>query len=486
MDSALATRRSGGMGLISIHYFIIVLLLVSAVAYRVISPPPSSDLIYALSLALLSLTIWTLWSWRAMTRSIFDIYVMFFLAAVLFNGGHALLEVFRLNPDGILGGQFPDQIIVASLFMVLLALASFHMGALIVARRARQKVTPLRRPPPASDDGSARYLRLIGWTLLLISAVPAYLVTQEALRISIEQGYFALYQQESLTGSEALTQLVAKFLTPGALFLLAGSKGRPLSIAASAFMIVAYTVANIIVGSRIEAAAPLLAYVWLWHRQIRPLPAPILVASALILFGIIFPLVQATRDLTEGAKLNVGTLAETFASTDNPLLAIISEMGHSQMTVAHTIQLVPEARSYDFGLGYAYAMLTVFPNLFWEIHPTVEHGLAASWLVNTVSPSLASIGGGYGYSFIAEAYLNFGWIGITLFLGLFGAVFALVVLWAQRTADPAGLAMAATLGAFIMIFARGESGSIVRELVWYAFGPFFAIQFMKFAGRSRR
>ena len=75
-------------------------------------------------------------------------------------------------------------------------------------------------------------------------------------------------------------------------------------------------------------------------------------------------------------------------------------------------QLRPRWRDYEMGVGYAYAISTLFPNLFWKIHPAMEHELPSSWLTWQVDPYTASQGGGLGFSFIAEAYFNFGYIGV--------------------------------------------------------------------------
>lgn len=478
MHSTIVRRSADSTHLILLgHYFILMLFLLAALIYRLVPSVQASDAtIYALTLALLGLTAWSLWSWHAFTKSLFDFYVMFFLAAVLFNGGHALLEVLHLNADGILGGQFPPRTIIQSLFIVVLGLAFFHFGALVAVSLLAPKA--VHSHPLSHPAQTAYYLRVVGWSLLLISAVPSFLVLQQALRVSVSQGYFALYQQESVAGFASSLDLLAKFLIPGVLFLLAGSKGHPWSLAVSVLVILSYTVANFILGSRIEATGPLLAYVWLWHRRIRPLAGPVLILAGIGMLGILFPFIKVTRNLTSGAKLDLAMLVEAYASVDNPLVAIISEMGFSLRTVAHTVQLVPEVRGFDLGLSYVYASLTIFPNLFWDIHPTVAHGLAAGWLVRTVAPSLASIGGGYGFSFIAEAYLNFGWLGITIVLAIIGGLLAAFVVWGQKTDDPARLALLASFGASFMIFARGESGSIVRDFVWYALIPYAIVRIM--------
>jgi oligosaccharide repeat unit polymerase len=146
---------------------------------------------------------------------------------------------------------------------------------------------------------------------------------------------------------------------------------------------------------------------------------------------------------------------------------------------------VPLFRDFDLGVGYLYAFFTIIPNLFWEIHPTIAHGLAAHWLVQTVAPASAALGRGYGFSFIAEAYLNFGWIGAPIVLGFIGFLLARLVLWAQRKYEPAKMATVASFLAFFLIYARGESGSIVRPLFWYALLPYFLVHFMSHSRKAR-
>ena len=63
------------------------------------------------------------------------------------------------------------------------------------------------------------------------------------------------------------------------------------------------------------------------------------------------------------------------------------------------------------------------PNLFWDIHPTIARGLACDWITETVDPFADLVGGGLGYSFIAEAYLNFGWFGVPIVTGIIGFLF---------------------------------------------------------------
>lgn len=168
---------------------------------------------------------------------------------------------------------------------------------------------------------------------------------------------------------------------------------------------------------------------------------------------------------------SVVDLHDTLTKLDNPITASISEMGESMDTIAYTIRLVPESRDFDYGVSYLYALSNIVPNLGWSVHPSVAHGTLSDWLVKTVEPGTAAAGGGLGYSFLAEAYLNFGWFGAPLWMGIFGYFIARVFLMAD-SGDPAKQALVASFLSFFLILPRGESAFVVRAFAWYAMIPF--------------
>jgi hypothetical protein len=97
---------------------------------------------------------------------------------------------------------------------------------------------------------------------------------------------------------------------------------------------------------------------------------------------------------------------------------------------------------------------------------------------------VAAAGGGLGYSFIAEAYLNFGWFGAPIWLAFIG--YLLMRLFMQSdTSDPARHAMVASFLSFFFVFTRGESAIVVRGLVWYACLPYLLAAILTIRGRRR-
>ena len=141
------------------------------------------------------------------------------------------------------------------------------------------------------------------------------------------------------------------------------------------------------------------------------------------------------------------------------------------------------------GAGYMYAALAVIPNLFWDVHPAMGHGIYAVWLVQTVEPLLAQVGGGLGFSFIAEAYANFGWPGTPLLFMIMGFLLVRIVVWAEWGDRPARSAMLASFLAFLLFFPRSESIVVFRALLWYGFLPYcmaLVLQTYRISRRARR
>ena len=470
-----------GLGVILVQSMILAAFLLVAISYRSFDYHPER-FIYPVCVFLLILFAWTIWSWRALTGNLFDPYILFVVAAFAFNAGLAILEVFQLNRGGIFNGRFSPQTILETLLLVTIGLTAFHSGALVAIFTRGRPAGARRATQKQEQDG--RSLRIVGWALIGIAAIPTVLAFKQSLSVVTSSGYFGLFQQQASTGFGAWSMVLSTFLVPGSLFLLAGSKGKRSGIMASFGIVLIYCVLMFFLGARGSAILVLLAYLWLWHRTIHKVPVTALAAIAILLIVVLIPLLSVFRNVTGRERYSVTAAVDAYKSVKNPAVAGLAEMGGSMQTISYTIDLVPKTRGYDMGAGYYYASLTAFPNLFWSVHPAIARGQASAWLVRTVSPYTAAHGGGLGYSFIAEAYLNFGWWGAAIVLGIIGFLYSSLVLWADRSGDIARLAMLASFLSFFLGFARGEAIEVVRALMWYSILPYLAVLFLDYA-RSR-
>jgi O-antigen polysaccharide polymerase Wzy len=421
---------------------------------------------------------WSLWSWWHITGSFVDPYLMFMTSLFLFNAGQAPLEVLGLNRQGLLGNRFDDETLVATLLLVGIGLSVTHLGALLAVR------LPSRRPLRQRAVASSRSLAAIGWILLGISAIPSALLLMGALKTVVAGGYMSLYQTDASSGVAAGPQVLAMFLVPAAMFLLAGANGLRRETVAATAVICGYAVIQLSLGIRSTAIMPACAFAWLWDRLVWKLKFRWVVAATVL--ALTTSAVSADIRGQAGAeRFSLKTFVDSYTSLENPVVLTISEMGGSMAAVAYTYILVPSSRPFDNGVSYAYALLTVVPSLFWPVHPTIAHGTVGEWMVWTVDPLVAGRQGGLGYSCIAEAYLNFGWTGALIIMALVGFGAGKLGL-AGGQVNLGHLALVASFAAFALKFPRDESASLVRAFAWYALLPYATAYFMTRLGARMR
>jgi oligosaccharide repeat unit polymerase len=423
---------------------------------------------------------WSLFSWGVATGTYFDCYTILLVAANLFNAGCAFLELLGCNPEDFLGDHISSYVTMQTLFLVLASLVALHTGALWGVRGIERRGARTTRP----NANELSSLRWVGAAMLVGSLPFAVMKVVEELQIVMSEGYFALYQHEVGTGFATGYRVLATFLAPGVFFLFAGSSSRWTRLCAAGVLVV-YCASQLFLGVRHEAAILLVVLVWLWGRLGGHLNRGLLIAGAAAMLVVVFPLVGATRDSSGQDRAGLNYLAETYSTIQNPLVSTISEMGGTMRTVAYTIELVPRTRNFDYGESYAYASLTVFPNLFWKIHPTIAHELPSSWITWAVEPETARLGGGLGYSCIAEAYLNFGYVGTPLLMLLGGYLAARFLVWACRGQRPDRLAFLACAATSAIFLARAESAVVFRELVWNSALPFLVVSVLAARQRAR-
>lgn len=425
----------------------------------------SEDKQYTLWVFILSLSfVWIVWSWYKIKKDLFNPYGLFLLAAFLFNISLPLLSLIPGNNSANLNSIFPTGIVNLTLVVTTFSMLGFHIGALIAANFVSRK--KMEKKYRTGD----RELAAVGYLLILISLYPIFLTTKESIQLSLDFGYNSLYRQSIGTGVLAGPSILANFIVPGVLFLLASSKTNKNNRLISLVIICTYTIAQLVLGKRSIAIMPFVAYLWLWHKTIKPIKIGYLTGLAVFFLFLIFPLIRLSRSMVGIERFSWQTITDLL-SASNPVIDILNEMGGTMNTIAHTIQLVPNSRAFDWGTSYLYSLTTIIPNLFWDTHPVITHGTLSSWLVWIIEPIFARSGGSIGYSFIAEAYLNFGAFGAILILGLIGFLFIWFSEYVEKSNNKALLVALASYTSFFLFFARSESYAIIRPFFWYSMFP---------------
>jgi oligosaccharide repeat unit polymerase len=228
-----------------------------------------------------------------------------------------------------------------------------------------------------------------------------------------------------------------------------------------------------LLGYRRYGTMIFMGSLWIWHKIIRPVPIKRLILIGLFLLIFVFPTIKLIRGDVGEERLSINNIIYAYFSLESPVVAILNEMGGTIDTISYTLQLIPDYRPFALGSTYFYAFTSIFPNFFWDLHPAVEYGSLARWLIKTVDPSVFLRGGGLGYSFMAEAYANFGWIFGAFFVGVVGFFMAKLTLWAKGRGDNAKIAVVAICMANILLWSRGDATVVFRPLFYCAFLAYY-------------
>jgi len=412
--------------------------------------------------------LWILFSWRALGGSLFSPYILFMASVSVFNYGQVVLEVLGLNHDGLLGLKFPPDLLAETVLFVLFATSALTLGAFITAAFPSSQANRL------SMEISDATLREVAGLLFLIALLPSIVEMKRAITLGEAGGYMAIYRSEAAVGFNAYTNVLCGFLVPSSFLLMAGSRKNPSMRIIACSIIGIYVMLQGFLGFRAGAIVVLVTSLWLWHVTITPIPRKIIISLALVAM-LILPVIGVLRVLPADERTSFSAWQSTYAEIDNPLIALIREMGGSMAATAYTITLVPDLREYEHGATYAYALSTLAPNLFWTVHPGVLNS-PSKWLVETVSPETALAGGGFGFSILAEGYLNFGFQGAALPMLLIGWGIGSLSCRSEMESSPLMLCFIALSLIPLLIYARAEAGNAVRGIVWYGGIPYLLIK----------
>lgn len=456
-----------------LHHFLIFTLLLCALLYG-LKPADADKFIYPLCIMVVGIFAWCFWSWFNVTRSLLDPYTLFLASTFLFIGSSALLHLFGIGFDDLLGVHFPADLLATSLYFVAIGIAAFHYGALFAVSNKKDSCN--FKLGLKIDEKLNKSINAVGWALIAISLVPFIFFMREQLMVVKESAYQGLFQREAATGYGAWQNVISGFLVPGIFFILIGGVNKRSNRIAATVIMSLYCTLYLYTGSRNKALLPLVVFLWLWGKYVarfKKITIVFIVVVILVAMFFIFPLVKAFRAIPGKRRTTLEVYLESWQTIKNPWIESFKEMGGTFRTVPYTISMIPSDRPYDYGASYLYSLFTIIPNFFWKVHPTIMRGTLSDWLINEVNPYIAAMGGGYGFSFIAETYANFGWYGFIVLL-LFGLFLGYLARKVISEENPLLLVFVASFLSQAMFFVRGESALLVRSIVWYALLPTIA------------
>jgi oligosaccharide repeat unit polymerase len=200
-----------------------------------------------------------------------------------------------------------------------------------------------------------------------------------------------------------------------------------------AYSIAAITLLLILfLGYRSSALFPTLIGAIIWVKTGRKIPVTVAVVSILVVL-IAIPTVSTLRSL--GAYKDISKEDFSQSLEQSELQDVFVQLGGVSTVIANVLKWVPAEDSYRYGQSYLLAFYNAIPNIGLNIGESGrlkahDKGLVdkeeislmnpGDWYTYKTSKYMFSIGGGSGFSTIAEAYLNFGLPGVILYFLLLG------------------------------------------------------------------
>lgn len=335
-------------------------------------------------------------------------YNVFLLFLFLFSLGQTLLYPFNaVSPERDLLNNLTLNINNDSIFQAqyvsLLFVSGMHIGALIAGFFASKP----EKSAKYNKDIMLSSMNLAGIFLLVIST-PAFIISTISTIITVSRfGYGEIYAMEDSIGLEKIFMWWSNYFIPSILCLMTANYKNSRRRNFLLFILVIYILIGFFIGGRTPSVVILCILVLYFHYAIRPLNLKkifLTMVCALITINICVNVAEtrlnSSRSFYELFLFNT----EEGKNVLSPVGELFSECGWSMFPLLASQVLFPATESFRLGSSYAYAFLSLIPNLnFWPIHPAKVHSNWGDWLQEILRMSY-----GPGFSTVAEAYVNFG------------------------------------------------------------------------------
>jgi oligosaccharide repeat unit polymerase len=311
---------------------------------------------------------------------------------------------------------FSTDILVQALSLSLLGLICFYCGYHI-----RLGKVIAQRLPLFAAESKRRLLRSVAF-LLLISL---FLLVFFLNAIGGLQSFFRTgYQIYKLEKNIEYLAVWANFVSPALLLFFHITHRSRTRISKVLFIVLLFGVSVLFFasGKRRYLFTLIFALLIYRHYAIRRFSA-----NQVMLLGVVGFILMGWWGLLRGLSveqlfIQQGWIAMREVSLSDLFYTVTGE-GEFNVVGAILPQIIESLSKgnlqYLFGMSYLQAPVIFIPKLLYPNRPQV----LSEWYVSTYYPHMAGEGGGRGFFFLAEAYLNFGTVGVVLLMFIAGIVF---------------------------------------------------------------
>ena len=401
-------------------------------------------------------------------KRIINAYFMIVVLSIFFYYGQHILAIidqhylFTQQSYHILDGRISDKSIIHATFLAIESLLTMSAGFDFV----KDDNYPEENDEYQLDESKMHSLRIASWILLAISIVPTiqYLVAQYSL--TQVYGYLGRRNLETETnyynilGVSTTTIYISGLFLPALYGLLISyrdhkHKGFIYALA------VGYCVLYYLTGSRFMILKLLITFFLIQAIWIKPFTKKDIKTYLLIAFGmaIVFSLGNILRSLGNTSEATMRN-----AMSELSLGGMLWEPGIAFTTISNLIENCPSRVDFFYGKSVLGAILQCLPE-FLRFGFFEENTLQVSATFSRLYYNTTLFG--YGSSFVAEAYYNFGAL-IYVFMLIYGIILRKIdisLYRARANKSPYVFLIYSTLCGSLVFGVRNDLSSIPRDML---------------------
>lgn len=417
-------------------------------------------------------------SWKIATGRFFSPVIMLIGTFYLFQSGQTFLYgIFNISNIDLLNKASMEELIETQCFFNLsFGFLIMGISGAAIFDRPEYKIKKLGINTLWDNeylcDQEMRLLRSVGLVLLALTIIPKNYFSLISARASILYGYAAVRPYvSSIIESNILMRIgksISEFYIPSLYMCIVGYSKKPRAIRCLFALLIINAVLQLITGGRAEALSSLLVIIWVWTSYIKNYSnkQKLIIIILGLLCIILIPTIQKFRQLEQKDFSSFVASFQSMASSGDIFIELISEMGGSAYPLILIMRNVPAIRGFGYGSSYIMSFFSVIPDTFLFGLDYKKYTNLQEWLTYDVLGQIS----GTGFSICAEAYFNFSWLGVFLFIIIGNLYYKFFYsAFAKRGGmanNPASLVVSICLLDETLLIARGQFVGLVRQGVY--------------------
>ncbi|WP_096550379.1 O-antigen polysaccharide polymerase Wzy family protein [Ureibacillus thermosphaericus] len=378
---------------------------------------------------------------------------------------------YQYSEKGYYGTGISDiEVIINTFIGIYISMFFLYLGNLFMEKRLLNNKILISFDQKKINTPFWIYFKVISKYTFYFLLVFRFLYLKESISFVEQSGYFELYNSFTSNLPIFVIKLSEMYILPLIAFLILRPTKKEAAIPILLFLIEG--VFSLGTGKRFGFVLNIIIILIYFALRNRDSVKRWLGKKEIIVTIIAMPTLAVVLNIVNYKRLGLETTTQTFS---NLILEFFYKQGVTLSTLAHSVlynEVYPNQNTlYSIGTITEFLKKNTITQLFFDFPvytgQTVERALNGDLFSHRISyfiiPSGYLQGRGYGSSYIAELYVDFGFLGIAIGSFLLGVLFVVLYKWYYRS--PITSLFSLLLIRNLMMIARSETTSFITASV---------------------